>query len=233
MLTPGKLRDVIASSLDLDARSVDVHLRNLREAGLISKEKRGRGAAQVTAADAAALLVAVMGSQFVKDTVRTHEDYGQLKLKDRRLSLHRGNTRLKAAFKERLPIGNPKSSQTLLDVLSAILGSLDDRSFFPYLSPEDFTKRELARTRYEPFLWIRFFAPIKAVTVEWGGYPVFSDARLYGDFPARREGWDSRMLGSQFRMITMRSVGLVSAANIAKALRTEIGTGHSGHHRNA
>ena len=49
MATPGKLRDVVADALGFSGQlqMVDVHLRNLREAGLMSKAKRGRGAAEV------------------------------------------------------------------------------------------------------------------------------------------------------------------------------------------
>jgi DNA-binding transcriptional ArsR family regulator len=221
---------VVASSLDLDARSVDVHLRNLREAGLISKEKRGRGAARVTAVDAAALLVAVMGSQFVKDTIRTYRDFGLLKRKDRRVTLSDGESRLRSAFQKKLPLSESSDRETVLDVLSAVLASdlreesfFREKGFFPEIRPEDFTKRGgHSRTEYEPFLSVRFFAPSKGVAVEWGGSPLFRDARQYGDFPAGagERRWDLRLPASHSGMVTVRSIGLPAAAFISAALRS-------------
>src|ERR1700681_1079470 len=80
MATPGKLRDVVADALGFSGQlqMVDVHLRNLREAGLMSKAKRGRGAAEVRPTDAANMLIAVAGSAYVKDSVSAVEKYASL-----------------------------------------------------------------------------------------------------------------------------------------------------------
>lgn len=232
MPTPGRLRDAVASSLDLDVRSVDVHLRNLREAGYISKLKRGRGAAQVTAADAAALLVAATASPFVKDTVSTYKEYGLLRLGDRRLTLGDGRGKLRSAFRRKLPLPDPPASQTVLDVLSAVIafdlgGEGGSRGvFFPEINFQDFPRySELARRAtwdYEPFIVARFFAPFRAVTVEWGGSPFFREARRYGQFPsgfgdARR----AMRLGSHQGRVTVWSIGLPAIASISKALRSD------------
>lgn len=229
MLTPGRLRDAVASCLNMDARSVDVHLRNLREAGLISKEKRGRGAAQVTAADAAALLVVATASPFVKDTVSTYKEYGLLRLRDRRVTLGDGRSSLRSVFRRKLPLGDPPSSgQTVLDVLSAILDSdLSEESrfrgggFFPGIRPEDFTKSSRHGSRdYEPFVVARFFAPFRVVMVEWGGSPIFRDARRYGEFPPGfGDPRDVLRLGLHPGRVTTWSFGLPAAERISKALK--------------
>ena len=106
MATPGKLRDVLANALGLSSQkqleAVNVHLRNLREAGLITKAKRGRGAAEIGVEDAANLLIAVAGSPHVKDSVSTVKRYGSL-LQDPLSLTVRGQKNLQETFSEYPP----------------------------------------------------------------------------------------------------------------------------------
>lgn len=66
MPSPGELVEAMAAVLGVPPATVTVHDRNLVMAGLRSKHGRGRGAARVTAADAANLLTAMLGSPQVK-----------------------------------------------------------------------------------------------------------------------------------------------------------------------
>lgn len=79
MVTSLKLADVVAGALGLPVGTVVQHLRNLQKDGRISYVGRGRGAAQMEPGDAARLLIAVVGSDLVKDSVATLDAYGSLR----------------------------------------------------------------------------------------------------------------------------------------------------------
>ncbi|WP_271585644.1 hypothetical protein [Bradyrhizobium sp. CCBAU 45389] len=78
MVTSLKLADVVAGALGLPPRTVVQHLRNLQKAELISFKGYGRGAAHMSPHDAARLLIAAAGSDFVKDSLTTLRGFGAL-----------------------------------------------------------------------------------------------------------------------------------------------------------
>src|SRR5690349_18023854 len=80
MLTSHGLAEVVAGALGLPSETVRQHLRNLQAAdrGLISAKGRGRGAAAMSPLDAARLLIAAVGSDFVKDSVAALDAFGGL-----------------------------------------------------------------------------------------------------------------------------------------------------------
>lgn len=69
MAKPGELAALIASQFGAEEPTVRQQARVLRDAGLMSKEKAGRGAGTLTARDAAHLLVAVAGTRSVGKSV--------------------------------------------------------------------------------------------------------------------------------------------------------------------
>ncbi len=75
MASPGQLVQAFADALSVPKSTPLVHDRHLVVAGLRSKHGRGRGAARVTPGDAARLLVAIMGSATLEDSVATVERY--------------------------------------------------------------------------------------------------------------------------------------------------------------
>lgn len=82
MLTSHKLAEAVARLLGLPPETVRQHLRNLQAPAarkLISAKGRGRGAAVMTPLDAANLLIATAGSDFVKDSVATLDVFGDLR----------------------------------------------------------------------------------------------------------------------------------------------------------
>lgn len=81
MLTSHKLAEVVGGVLGLPAETVKQHLRNLQAAdrGLISAKGRGRAAASMTPLDAARLLIATVGADFVKDSVAALDAFGELR----------------------------------------------------------------------------------------------------------------------------------------------------------
>jgi hypothetical protein len=73
--SPGALVRKFSELLGIAEPTIVLHDRNLVVAGLRSKSGRGNSAAQMTARDAAHLLVAVLGSSHVKDSVETVRRY--------------------------------------------------------------------------------------------------------------------------------------------------------------
>jgi len=84
MATPGQLVQSMADTLGLPVATVIQYDRQLAEGGLRSKGGRGTSAAQVTARDAANLLIAIAASPLagpsIKEAVHTCAAYGSLKV---------------------------------------------------------------------------------------------------------------------------------------------------------
>lgn len=78
MARPTQLVEGIARAFGVPEPTVMLHFRNLREAGLRGVSQRGRGAGNVTARDAAHLLLAVAGSPHVKNSVLPVERNGRM-----------------------------------------------------------------------------------------------------------------------------------------------------------
>ena len=81
MATPGQLVQTVADMLGVPAETVTNYDR-VFQSGMRSKSGRGRGAAKVTAQDAAYLLIAILGSPIagasVKEAANTCRRYGSL-----------------------------------------------------------------------------------------------------------------------------------------------------------
>ena len=71
MASPGELVKAIALATGTPEHTVTTHDRNLVTAGLRTKGGRGTSAAKVTPRDAAHILVALLGSERVQDSVET------------------------------------------------------------------------------------------------------------------------------------------------------------------
>ena len=78
--TPGELVRIVAEALDEAEPTVIQHDRNLFAAGLRTKGGRGPSAAKTTLRDAAHLTIAVMGTQFVRDSVEVVKGFGATKV---------------------------------------------------------------------------------------------------------------------------------------------------------
>lgn len=77
MASPGELVETMAAAVGLPRATLVSHDRLLSEAGLRTKSGRGRGAAKVTARDAAHLLTAVLASAEVRDSVHSVRRYAE------------------------------------------------------------------------------------------------------------------------------------------------------------
>jgi hypothetical protein len=117
MASPGQLVQVMADALSLPKTTPLVHDRHLVVAGLRSKHGRGRGAAKVTPADAARLLVAILGSATLEDSVRTVRRYAATRV----AASENGGVpyaRLGIAELERLP-----KEHSFIDAIEALIAS--------------------------------------------------------------------------------------------------------------
>src|SRR5450759_1023831 len=100
----------VAEVLGLRPTTTASHVRNLREAHLLTKTGRGITGAHMTARDAAHLLIAATCSQDVQDSVDTVHRYGKL--------THGGNAVREGAFPALAALGEQHS---FADVLATLL----------------------------------------------------------------------------------------------------------------
>jgi hypothetical protein len=217
MVTPGILRQSLAEALGLadQLEKIDVHLRNLREAGLITKAKTGRGAAEMGPKDAVNLLIAVAASELVKDSVESVSKYGSLTADPGSFSIHGGAELLQFD----LPLVRLPDGHTFAEAACRILSLLSAESFYG-----DDLFRHLGGWRRAPddpeYLFVRFFLPFKAVSVVYGVRNKFQISMLYGSLPVRdaRASWDLRSLNADGRLLTVRVVDKVALTKIARAI---------------
>lgn len=133
MATPGQLVETMAEALGIPAETVTNYDRVLSESGMRSKSGRGRGAAKVTAGDAANLLIAILGSPIagasVKEAANTCRTYGSLPaIKYASGSYGSGKTsftKLGLPMLDELP-----NKHTLHDGLSQLIGSAAKGEYF-------------------------------------------------------------------------------------------------------
>lgn len=79
MVTSRALAEIIGEALQIPAETAQLHLKVVREAGLISFKGYGRSAANMTSLDAARLVLAVSGSRFAKDSAEVLKCFAKLK----------------------------------------------------------------------------------------------------------------------------------------------------------
>lgn len=115
MATPGQLMEVVGECLGMSVASVVGYDRYLADAGLRTKGGRGKSAVQVTARDAAHLLVAILGGGQVKDAVATVQRYAQ--------TVPHSETSSKRGFKPLRfdELASLPDSHSFIDALEAII----------------------------------------------------------------------------------------------------------------
>jgi hypothetical protein len=151
MASPGELVRTFAEFLDIPVSTIVVHDRNLVTAGLRSKSGRGTSAARMTARDAAHLLVAVLGSSHVKDSVETVRGYGEARF------FKEMSTGYDASNVEALQ--NLPSDHSFVDAVEALIGAAADGSLQQamYNDIDEFKGEKIG------------FAPIIEITVRTPG----------------------------------------------------------------
>jgi hypothetical protein len=118
--SPGELVSKVSDLLGISEPTIVQHDRNLVVAGLRSKSGRGTSAARVTPRDAARLLVAVLGSHHVKDSVQTVRRYSETRL-HKTLSQGYAGTRVAALM-------NLQPGHSFVDALEALISAAAEGS---------------------------------------------------------------------------------------------------------
>jgi hypothetical protein len=91
LISPSDLRSVVADAMGLSHQpeTIEVHYRNLRDAGHISRARKAKGAVSAGIPDAVALMIALLGSQMVKESAKAFADYSALSPNPGSLSIRR------------------------------------------------------------------------------------------------------------------------------------------------
>ena len=215
MATPGKLRDVVAEAFGLSdqLQMVDVHLRNLREAGLIAKAKRGRGAAEVGPDDASNLIIALAGSAYVKDSVMAVEKLGSLTPDPASFTIL-GERNLERRFSG-LPGLELGRAHSFADAIQQTLRLLACDSFFP--------EPRWAASKERQYISMRFYLPYAAASIHFGFERQYHFNQTYGSLPLPepRSSWDLRAFRCNGQLLNLRVVDLDALSKIAKIFRVE------------
>ena len=80
MASSTQLSEAVARALGISEATALLHMRNVREAGILTQGGRGRSSARMTARDAAALMLTCAASQHPKDSVEVFGKYSSLRL---------------------------------------------------------------------------------------------------------------------------------------------------------
>jgi hypothetical protein len=121
MAISAELVDVVALVLKKPVTEVGNHLRNLRKAGLVSLAGRGASAAAMTADDAINLVLAVIGSERVKDSISTTQKLATLPVIEHRVNYRHKEWSQHQARTQRPLLVLPQD-HTLQDALRTLFG---------------------------------------------------------------------------------------------------------------
>jgi DNA-binding transcriptional ArsR family regulator len=220
MFTTGKLTEAVAEALGLGAhiKTIDVHLRNLREAGLIAKAKRGRGAAEMGTMDAANLLIAVAGSEFTKDSVASVEAFGELRLDPSSCTIQ-GFPKPDFDPRHFLPLADP--SPTFSSVLQKLFVLLGTGGFFNDELRESVLRNSGKKTGPgTEYLFATLYMPGRAAMIQYGARRAYHVQMVYGSLPVKdpRGAWDLRNFETDGSLITLRVIDRRALVRIATAV---------------
>jgi hypothetical protein len=184
LATSGQLVEAVSEATGFAPETVVVHMRNLREADLIGVRGRGRSAAKMTSRDAARLLMAVLGTSHVKESVGAVLSFGALTAYRRELVAPKERTvpvtivphwtegprywsvgyPLMAELngeevRKRYGLSRIKLGTTFEEALIALIeGTLAD-TLFPPLAASDFRKPPSKIANYKKHLWLALYRP--------------------------------------------------------------------------
>ena len=206
MASPGQLVKVTAEILGIPEPTVILADRFLSEAGLRSKSGRGRGAARVTADDAANLLIALSGSPYPKDAVQNVVEYAALPVDDMRDSDGRAETWTLVS----LPIKRLQdlpANQSFRDTLVALLEAASEdelREAIAAVPEQDMGNGRKVPAAMFINITVAMFGPDPGALIEISGLGFRNEAR-YGVVHENLDDfleWSMRHNGDQRRRIS-------------------------------
>lgn len=119
MAKPGELAELIARLFKLEEATVRQQARELRDHGLMAKEKAGRGAGSMSARDAAHLLVAAAITTSVKRSVECVHQYQSCRITNWRNS----GTKWNLEFLPSAELSQLPEDHSFVDLIEAVLVS--------------------------------------------------------------------------------------------------------------
>jgi hypothetical protein len=218
MASPGEMRLCMAKSLGIPEATIVSHDRTLVENGLRTKGGRGRSAAKVTSLDASNLLIAIVGSSMVKDTLATVADYADLPCDGAERGSH-GNaetswnlTHFPLPGLQALP-----AAHTFRDALCALIESAASGDLDRALAG---LHRRKAGDRSIPSIWsieVELFGPVAQCTIAINGNQI-QETHHYSRIPQDMNellAWSAKIEQggdlSQARTFTGRTVRAIGA----------------------
>ncbi|WP_313194480.1 hypothetical protein [Shinella zoogloeoides] len=185
MAKPGELAELIARRFRLEVATVRQQARELRDHGLMSKEKAGRGAGSMTARDAAHLLVAAAVTTSVKKSVECVHQYQSCRVTDWRG--HRKRWAL--GFLPCIELNILPDDHSIIDVIEAALVSFSTGAWADEHNPFTVVRSDLGKPEMRFYLSgpiVSASSNILIIEDESRPTKFNSEAHYYGD-PAEKK----------------------------------------------
>lgn len=256
MANSTQLIEAVSRATQIASETLVVQMRNLRQAGLISIGGRGTSAAAMTAQDAARLLMAVAGTNFVKESVGAAVSFGSLVAYRRELILL-GNSIFPITITPHW-IDGPKhwsvnrhlnpdlAPETVMKRFGlpwlpigasfegALIGLIERNlsgELFPALKATDFVKPPARMPQYRKRLWISFYRPETYASVTYMAEGIVYEKVLFKKPERARAGVIKDAMaersGRSAVLYRQSDINEETLEIVADALRTP--TGHAPH----
>jgi DNA-binding transcriptional ArsR family regulator len=219
-MTSYELAKVIAEILGMSPETVEVHVRNLREAGHLSSKGRGRGAAQMTSRDATKLLVASAVSDFVRNSADAVDSVYKLRFYERseNKSMKAGNdarNRPNARLYRKIILNTLPAHVRMGEALEILIQAACEGKLFPELSADDFTKR-IVPNNTQPRMTVSFQTTMKNGSFELRHGEIALLSAAYS-FKSRYIGAFPLFQGNLVRTIELSSAVITELANVLQS----------------
>lgn len=188
MATPGQLCSRTAQLLGLEQNTTTTAWRLLRENSKVTTGGRGRSASHCVPADAANLLIAVIGKLPLKSIFSSWERYSTLPVRTSEVSAAASIRQLLDPVGKRWQLDIPefrelKVKHSFCEALSALIASVTSASLYSVIANWDGDISKFSR----PFVQVRFFGPLPQAEIAIGktgtAPDVFTQRIMYSDIP--------------------------------------------------
>lgn len=228
-----QLVSAVAKVIKKPEETVRVALRRLHEAGLIEVTGRGRGGKDMTARDAAMLLLAMSMGTLLKDSPVTIQEYWKLSLRDGdsavpdKAGLTPGGRipALTERYFAKLFTRRLSPVDTLGTVLTTIIELAAQGALFPKAERTDFAEPadpDRPRPDRVPFsyLYVRIYAPQRAASIRTEINMQWQSELLFGDRSSREmEALSGKYWLAEVDYLEIRQFTHVAILTIGESLR--------------
>lgn len=188
MTTPGQLCSQTAQLLGLERNTTATAWRLLRENSKVTTGGRGRSASHCVPADAANLLIAVIGKLPLKSIFSSWERYSALPVRTSEVSVAASYRQPRDPLAKRWQLDIPefrglKVKHSFSEALSALIASVTSASLYSVIANWD---GDISRFS-QPLIQVRFFGPLPQAEIAIGktgtAPDVFTQRIMYSDIP--------------------------------------------------